>query len=187
MVASRGFVISATDPEHRSREPDVLVVGVTQEAPVFSPGGVIIVFPRFVRAAISVKTKTDSATVEDSIAGLNSVRDVAAVVADPRLLWCGAYFFEVDEAVLNNPSLSHGYITRSMGRNPVRAPVPAPDHPCPLGPDRYCSAKDLAYKLRHGYTSDTNVVADARLPGCCVGREDYARIPPIWMDGPLLP
>jgi hypothetical protein len=146
MLASRGFVISATDPEHRSREQDVLVVDVSQEAPIFNQGGVIIVFPRFVRAAISVKTTMDSGTVADSVAGLNSVRDVAAGIVDPRLLWCGAYFFEVDEPVARNPSLSYGHIARAVQDNPVRPPVPPPTHPCPMGPDLYCSARDLAYK-----------------------------------------
>jgi hypothetical protein len=165
MVASRGFVISATEPEHRSREQDVLVVDVTQEAPVFSQGGVIIVFPRFVRAAISVKTTMDAGTVADSIAGLNSVRDVAAGTADPRLLWCGAYYFEVDADVRNNPSLPYGHIARAMERNPVREPIPPPIHPCPAGPDLHCSAKDLAYKLRHAYVTDEGAVAGSSLLG----------------------
>jgi hypothetical protein len=165
MVASRGFVISATDTDHRSREQDVLVVDVTQEAPVFSQGGVIIVFPRFVRAAVSVKTTMDSATVADSVSGLNSVRDVAAGAADPRLLWCGAYYFEADAEVMNNPLLPYGHIARAMERNPVREPVPPAAHPCPVGPDLHCSAKELAYKLRHAYTSDEGAVAGARLLG----------------------
>jgi hypothetical protein len=165
MATSRGFVVSAMDPEQRSREQDVLVVDVTQEAPVFSQGGVIIVFPRFVRAALSVKTTMDSGTVADSVAGLNSVRNVAAGTADPRLLWCGAYYFEVDADVMKNPSLPYGHITRAMERNPVREPVPPPAHPCPAGPDLHCSAKDLAYKLRHAYTSDEGTVAGARLLG----------------------
>src|SRR5262249_51784066 len=135
MLASRGFVISATDPELRSREQDIIVVDVSQEAPVFSQGGVIIVFPRFLRAAVSVKTTMDSGTVADSVAGLNSVRNVASGIMEPRLLWCGAYYFEVDPAVTNNPSLPYGHIAGAMESNPVRAPVPAPPHPCPLGPD----------------------------------------------------
>jgi hypothetical protein len=77
MLASRGFVISATETDRRSREQDILVVDATQEAPIFNQGGVIIVFPRFVRAAVSVKTTMNSVTVEDSVAGLNSVRNGA--------------------------------------------------------------------------------------------------------------
>src|SRR5437588_11053414 len=45
MLASRGFVISPTDPGSQSREQDVLVVDVTQEAPLSSQGGVIVVSP----------------------------------------------------------------------------------------------------------------------------------------------
>lgn len=165
LVASRGFVISPTDSELRSKEQDVLVVDVTREAPVFNQGGVIVVFPGAVLAAISVKTTLDSRTVEDSVKGLNSVRDAASGHLDPRLIWCGAYYFEVDRAVDATPSLAFGHVGRAIGGNKMRTPVPPPSHPCPVGPDLHCSAKDFAFVLEHAYHSDVGTTVGPRLLG----------------------
>lgn len=165
MIASRGFVISPTDPVRRSREQDIVVADVSQEAPIFRQADVVIVFPRIVRAAISVKTTMDSRTIKDSVAGLNSVRDVTAGHLDPRLVWCGAYYFEVDPPLSANPALAYGHIGRAIERSPVQPPVPLPAHPVPLGPDLHCSARDLAYKLEHGYSSDSQSTVDPRLLG----------------------
>ena len=166
MLASRGFVISPTDPEARSREQDILIVDVSQEAPVFQQGGVIIVFPRIVRAAVSVKTTLDSGTIKDSVKGLNSVRDVSAGHLEPRLVWCGAYYFEVSEDVTANPILPYRHIEKAIRSSPVRHPLTAlSSHPSPLGPDLHSSAKHLAYKLDHGHCSDPQTTIGPRIFG----------------------
>ena len=165
MLASRGFVISPTEPESRSKEQDILVIDLMEESPVLNQGGIVVVFPRAVKAAISVKSTMDSATVLDSVIGLNSVRNVVSSDVDSRALWCGAYYYEVDEAVRANPLLTYGHIQRAVLANPVRQPVPPPRHPIPMGPDVHCSAKDVAFRLEHGYKTDVDTVVGARLLG----------------------
>jgi hypothetical protein len=165
LLASRGFVISPTDGESRSTEQDILVVETQYEAPVFHQGGLIIVFPSSVRAAVSVKTTLDIDSVKDSIKGLSSVRNTACGLSDPRSIWCGAFYFSACEAVLKNPLLPYKYIRDGMAVSPVAPGVLPPRHPIPLGPDLHCSAKDLIFKLDHGYNSDENTTVPPRLLG----------------------
>jgi hypothetical protein len=165
MLASRGFVISPTAPESRSPEQDILVIDALQEAPIFHQGGMIIVFPRMVRAAISVKTTMDSKTIKDSVKGLNSMRDVTNGHIESRLVWCGAYYFEVDGPSMANPLLPYGQISTALKDYPVQRPLTPSAHPRPLGPDLHCSSRDLAYKLDHGYSSDAQTTTAARLLG----------------------
>src|SRR5262249_6536833 len=96
MIAARGFAVSSQDENLRSTEQDILIVDVSHEAPLFYQGGLVIAFPRTVKAAVSVKTTLDSSTVPDSVAGLNVLRNVCKDETEPRSIWCGAYFFEVD-------------------------------------------------------------------------------------------
>ncbi len=165
MLASRGFVISTTESERRSKEQDVLIVDVSQEAPIFSQSDMIIVFPRTVRAAISVKTKMEKRSIVDSVEGLNSVRDLATENMDPRLVWCGAYYFEVDTGIGKNPTSVYQIIIDAANGCSVRSPVPTPAHPCPQAPDLHCSARDFAFKLEHAYKADQDAVIPARLLG----------------------
>lgn len=165
MVAARGFVISPANSVAVSREQDILVVDTMRESPVFNQGGVIIGFPNAVRAAVSVKTKMENETVRDSVAGLNTVRSLAAGHLDPRGIWCGAYYFDIDPALEGNPSLVFGQIARAVAAYPVfRSSSPSP-HPVPLGPDLHCSAHELAFKLDHGYASDQVTTIPAKLRG----------------------
>jgi len=134
-----------------STEQDILIVNCLREAPVFSQSGVIIAFPRSVIAAVSVKTTMDSETVKDSIAGLCTVRNMATDHAEPRSLWCGAYYFNEGPIVVRNPHLVFEYVRKGMAEAPVKLPVIPGDHPVPMGPDLHCSAKELVFKLDHGY------------------------------------
>lgn len=167
MIASRGFVISPTDPGLCSKEQDILIVDPSEEGPVFSQSDMIIVFPKIVRAAISVKTKMEKRSIVDSVEGLNTVRSLAAETANPRLIWCGAYYFEVEQSITKKPTNVYDVLIDAAKEHPVRNPVPAPAHPCPSAPDLHCSAHDLAFKLEHAYKSDQ----DATVPGRILGYE----------------
>jgi hypothetical protein len=165
MIAARGFAVSSQDDNLRSTEQDILLVDTAQEAPLFYQGGLVIAFPRTVKAAVSVKTTLDSSTVADSVAGLNVLRNVCKDETEPSTIWCGAYFFEVAEAVAKNPSLVVGHVRTAMTAKPVARPVKPADHPPPCGPDMLCSARSLAFRTKHGYAGDSETTVAPRLVG----------------------
>jgi hypothetical protein len=165
MIAARGFAVSSQDDNLRSTEQDILIVDVSQEAPLFYQGGLVIAFPRTVKAAVSVKTTLDSGTVADSVVGLNVLRNVCKDETEPTTAWCGAYFFEVDDAARKNPALIAGYVRKGMASRPVAKPVKPRDHPPPCGPDMLCSARSLAFRVEHGYASDSDTTTPPRLVG----------------------
>jgi hypothetical protein len=165
VIASRGFVIALNNPSLRSTEQDILVIDALAEGPVFNQGGLIISFPSSVLAALSVKTKMDADSIVDSIKGLNTVRNVAALEADSRAIWCGAYYFEEDPALVRAPEKGYDHILRGIDANAVTFPSTPPAHPVPRGPDLHCSSKHLAYKLQHGYQSDARTKIPARVIG----------------------
>lgn len=165
VVASRGFVISPSDSDIRSKEQDVLVVDTQREAPVFQGDQLVIAFPRSVLATISVKTTLDSTTVADTVEGLNSVRRTAVDQTGAREIWCAGYFFEVGSAVANQPTSVYDHFVKAVAAHPVRTPVLPDPHPIPLGPDLLCSAKDLAYRFDHGHSSDSSTTVPPRIMG----------------------
>jgi hypothetical protein len=165
MVAARGFVISPTGGSAASTEQDILIVDTLAEAPVFSQSGVIIAFPRSVVAAVSIKTTLDSETVKDSTAGLCTVRNMATDHAQPRSLWCGAYYFNEGPTVRRSPHLVFDYIRKAMDATPVKKPVIPDNHPVPMGPDLQCSASELVFKLNHGYQDGSNDPKPAMVAG----------------------
>jgi|SRR6185437_8594041 len=165
MIAARGFVISPTGGSAVSTEQDILIVDTLCETPVFSQSGVIIAFPRSVVAAVSVKTTLDSETVKDSVAGLCTVRNMATDHAEPRSLWCGAYYFNEGPIVGRSPPLVFEYIRKAMDASPVRNPVIPADHPVPVGPDLHCSARELVFKLNHGYQDGGDAAKPTTLAG----------------------
>lgn len=165
MMAARGFAVSSQDDNLRSTEQDILVVDVSQEAPLFSQGGLVVAFPRTIRAAVSVKTTLDNETVADTVAGLNIVRNVCKDEIDPRTIWCGGYFFEVDPTPARNPSLVTGYVRKGMADKPAIKPITPREHPHPCGPDMLCSAKSLAFRLDHGHATGESTASLPRLVG----------------------
>ena len=169
LIASRGFVVSSRNDGLRSTEQDILIVDVSQEAPLFNQGGLVIAFPRTVRAAISVKTTMDSKSVKDSVDGLNILRNVCKDEADPRSVWCGAYFFEVGDTVQKNPSLVAGYVRDAANNQPVQTPLRIFDHPHPSAPDMFCSACQLAYRVEHGQGLDDQTMTPSRITGYTCG------------------
>ena len=165
MIASRGFVISPSDPNARSREQDILIVDTLQQAPIFNQGNVVIVFPSTVRATISVKTKMGYAEIVDSVRGLNSVRRIFDGHLDPRRLWCGAYYFEPGKKIIPDPLLTFKYLQNALADSPLIKTIPPPIHPAPLGPDLHCTATDLAFRLDHGHNSGGETVVQPSLYG----------------------
>src|ERR1039458_857317 len=78
VLVSSGFMVSQNDPEILSSEQDILVVDTSTEAPLFNQGGLVIVFPHTVMAAISVKSTMSDATIKSVVDGLATVRNVAS-------------------------------------------------------------------------------------------------------------
>lgn len=165
MIAARGFSVSSQDDNLRSTEQDILIVDVSQEAPLFTQGGLVIAFPRMVRAAVSVKTTLDDATVPDTVAGLNILRNVCKDEIDTRMIWCGGYFFEVDTPPAKNPALVAGYVRKGMKDKPALKSITPREHPHPRAPDMLCSAKSLAFRIDHGHTTGESTASPARLTG----------------------
>ncbi len=165
MIAARGFAVSSQDDNRRSTEQDILIVDVSQEAPLFYQGGLVITFPRTVKAAISVKTTLDSATVSESVAGLNALRNVCKDETEPRSIWCGAYFFDVDPTPAGHPALVAGYLRKGVTNMPALRPITPREHPHPIGPDMLCSAKSLAFRIEHGHATSEATTAPPRFVG----------------------
>ena len=147
MLASRGFVVSPAVPDRVSKEQDILIVDGTSEAPVFSNGDFVIVFPSLVRAAISVKTTMSKAMIVDATVGLGTVRRVALNAVDPRLIWCGAFFFVEDKQVRRNASLGYRYIREALSASTPDAPIITPQLTPPQGPDLYATSGDLVFRV----------------------------------------
>jgi hypothetical protein len=156
-IAGPGFVIHPDDPDQCSTEQDILVVDSTKEAPVFQQGGLIICFPRTVLAAISVKTTMEKETVVDTVRGLNTVRNVIRDCANPRSVWCGGFFFEVEDTGIANPSKHIDHFREGMADTPVQEPTFPREHPSPRGPDVLCGGGQFVYRLEH----DTGVSGSA--------------------------
>ncbi len=146
MVAARGFLVSPNDQAQCSSEQDILIVDTTQEAPIFNQGGLVVVFPRNLRAAISVKTKLGAKELRESVKGLNSVRSVAAASGvDSSAISCSAYFFEDSEP--RDPTDHYKTIKAAIQEHkPATLHVGQPDRDA-LGPNVLAGARDLLYRL----------------------------------------
>lgn len=162
-IATRGFVLSPFETDQCSREQDILIVDVSKEAPVFNQGNLVICFPSTVLAAISVKSMAGRGEFYDSIRGLNSVRDVTRDAVDGRGIWCGAYFFEAGDPFYTDASIGFTYITDGLSAHRVTAPSLPPSHPYPVGPDFYCLAGDLIYRM--DYRNDLQGAFRSTPPG----------------------
>lgn len=153
-IAARGFVVAPNDDSACSKEQDILIIDCLTEPPLFYQGGLVITFPRDVVAAISVKTKMGNSEVQDSLAGLNTVRNVALISGVSHLIWCGSYHFELAQSVAGNPSLVYEYCDNAIRHNSRCPPGTIVSSHEQLGPDFLCSAKDLAFKF--GYSDSTS-------------------------------
>jgi hypothetical protein len=122
VIASRGFIVSPYLESNRSTEQDILVVDTTQEAPLFQQGGLLITFPKYVLAAISVKTKLSKKEVIDAIKGLDSARNVISSEPNNIAPWFGAFFFNASRAVATRPEVIYNYLASSLRTNKVGIP-----------------------------------------------------------------
>ena len=155
MIASRGFVIHETDATKRSREQDILIVDTMEEGPLFNQGGVIIAFPRAVRAAVSVKTEMSNDEVKNSILVLNSLSNVIGPDGDPASIWRGAFYFTVSTEVSADPTLVYDQIARGTRAALI---TPLPGQPRRQTPDCHASAGGLFFKADHGNETAGTVI-----------------------------
>jgi hypothetical protein len=145
----RGFVLCPTDADSCSTEQDILAADLTQEAPIFAQGDLIIAFPRGILAAISVKTTLTSQTLSSAVIGLNSVRNVAhAAAIDASRIWCGAYFYERSPGIC--VAREYEWITEAVRRSPVQPPVLNQLTSSPRGPDLIAVAEDALFRIDYG-------------------------------------
>lgn len=165
MIAARGFVIDPDNEAACSREQDVLIVDTMTEGPVFNQAGVVIAFPRAVRAAVSVKTVCKKETVVESVENLNSVRAMVMKHQPATAVWCGAFYFEPDSTVDNNPCKPLKYIADAVQASPLPTALALAPHPIPRGPDLHCTGREYAYKLNHAYSQAEGRVVPAKLLG----------------------
>jgi uncharacterized protein DUF6602 len=165
LLASRGFVIDPNDDSICSREQDILIVDTNVEGPVFHQAGVIIALPRSIRAAVSVKTTCERKTVIDSVQNLNSLRTVIARHVPAGKVWCGAYYFEPDKTVRNDPIKPLKYIIDGVRKYPVPTFSVIDNHLSPQGPDLQCTGQDLSYRMSHAYRDGGTRVVAPRIHG----------------------
>ena len=163
-ISGRGFVLSAADHRICSKEQDILIVDNSTEAPLFKQGELLISFPEMVRATLSVKTTMESATIADSIKGLNSVRNAAAD-GHRHPIWCGAFFYELDNTLEHNPAKAYGYCADGMRSSRPRQNIVTTDHPTPNGPDFMASSHRLAFKFNYSYTDNEPQSISSRILG----------------------
>lgn len=146
---TRGFVLSPTDADSCSREQDILAVDTGEEAPIFAQGELAIAFPRGILAAISVKTTLSRKTLDDAVAGLNTVRDVAhATGLEARRIWCGAYFYGAESDL--KVATIYEWLTEAIRKSPVTLPLLQQAASVPLGPDLVSLANDELFRLDYG-------------------------------------
>ena len=150
ILVTAGFVVSPNDLELRSSEQDLLLVDVTAEAPLFHQGGLAIVFPSTVVAAISVKTKMTDATMKNVVQGLATVRRVASCSGHGgERVWCGGFFFSADERYCAHPRKVYDSLKRHILRNLPPGPVLDAGYPHVFGPDVLSVCDSLCYILSY--------------------------------------
>lgn len=145
-VASRGFVVNPNQPTECSCEQDILIVDTQKEAPVFSQGDLVIAFPHTVVGAISVKTKISKESVEDTVRGLNSARQVCARDYDSKPIICAGFFYELDETVSRSPAKVYEYYKLAIDSHKIVVP-PTSSRSFPPGPDILATTTDHLYRL----------------------------------------
>ena len=86
----------------------------------------------------------------DTIRGLNCVRNIARDCSNPRSLWCGGFFFEVETAGCTNPVKYVDHICDGLIATPAFESTFPAEHPSPRGPDVLCAGREFVYRLHHG-------------------------------------
>lgn len=146
VLVTSGFVVSPFHEKFCSTEQDILVIDTSVEAPFFSEGGTSIVFPNSVIAAISVKSTLKQATVSSVIKGLRTVRNVARNCnVNISRIWCGGYFYTLDESFKNEPTKTYQTISKLINSNRCLAPIIRSNVDVPIGPDFFGEANSYAF------------------------------------------
>lgn len=92
-VIRKGFILPRENSSREaSREQDILIIDIRSNNSLFDNGGIAIVDPDQVVAAISVKSGMTSATIKDSIDTLRTARE-SSFDPSSKELFCGAFFF----------------------------------------------------------------------------------------------
>jgi hypothetical protein len=163
VLVSTGFVISPNNLEIRSSEQDILIVDASREAPLFHQGQLVVAFAHTVVAAVSVKTTMESASLKETIDGLQTVR---RVVRDAGLkaeqTWCGGFFYRVQESWSKNSQLIYNNVKRCILKNPAPAPILHDDKPHIIGPNCISDSSELALIFDYERIGNKNT---ARLRG----------------------
>ena len=159
----RGFVVSSYDSNSVSREQDALLLDTTREAPLFTQDDLVVALPSTVVAAISVKTSLTASTVRDSFDTLRTARDICGDLAPSGPIWCGAFFFGVDEASEEPVDL---YRHMTQGLNELRDKVQKPI--AEVAPDFVATAAEFAFRFDRDFrpASDSPTVTRIRGFGC---------------------
>ena len=167
VIVSSGFVLSSTKSSLCSTEQDILVIDSSQEAPVFRQDEVSIAFPNSVIAAISVKSSMTNSTISSVIKGLKTVRDVARESSvQPDRIWCGGFFYGVDEDYQSDPIKIYSAIGNCIMRNPSKKPIIPVDTPIKMGPDIMCDSNDFAFLIDGESASNEPSIGQIRGYGC---------------------
>jgi hypothetical protein len=144
-LVSTGFAVSPSNLEMRSSEQDILILDTSREAPLFHQGSLVIAFVHTILAAISVKTTMESASLKQTINGLQTVRAVARDAGlKAEQIWCGGFFYQTAESWSKNHQLIYKSLKRYITENPAPPPVIDDGQPHIIGPNCLSDAGDLA-------------------------------------------
>lgn len=149
VLVARGFVVDPVDPDQRSPEQDLLLVDTRVEGPLFNQGGLCVVFPRSVCAAIGVKTTLRKKELVQQVEGLNSLRSVANQCIGPNGLWTGAVFFRVGKPCQGDAAKLYGYIEEAIRANIPRRPLIDDGGDRPIGPDLVVGGDSLVIRAQY--------------------------------------
>lgn len=98
-VCSTGFIRSASEDKHCSREVDILIYSGRLHLPYFFEGGVSIVDPASVLATLEIKSSYSASALKDALENIKLSR---ALTMPEKLaaenLWSGIFFYELAES-----------------------------------------------------------------------------------------
>jgi hypothetical protein len=121
----------------------------------------VIAFAHTVLAAISVKTTMEAATLKDTIDGLQTVRRVVRDAAlNAETVWCGGFFYQVDERWMKNIRLVYKHARSCVLSNLALPPIVDDDRPHIFGPNFIGDSSEIALIFdyeRQGAISAANV------------------------------
>ena len=113
IIATKGFVVGAGGNQAVSKEQDILIIDVRNEAPIFFENDLVITFPHLVIAAVSVKTKFSKSTISSSIRGLNTVLNIVDLMPN-HTPFCSAFIFVDDPSLFVNPNIFFTWLNEEL-------------------------------------------------------------------------